>query len=124
MSDSAARAFSPLRQQAESTMKNLERATQAEAEQGRQLRAAQSALVWKSLAVLGVGALALAAGSGWWAWSNYQQAQQYRMDADIGRRLAQADIVRCGEGLCANVDARAPAAGERRQYLVVRPRVR
>jgi len=100
----------------------LERAAGAAVEAARQLQRAQTTMVWKSLAFLALGGLLLVGGTSAWAWNNKQEAQRYQVEAELGRRISQSDLVQCGEGLCANVDPKAPRIGERRQYLPVKSR--
>ncbi|HEY0504728.1 MAG TPA: hypothetical protein VGD42_14700 [Lysobacter sp.] len=115
-------AVDKLEQQTARIAGKLEWVAQTAGEQARQLTRAQTVLVWKSLAVLAVGAVMLVGGASVWAWQEKQEAQRHRIDADLGRRISQADIVQCGDGLCARVDPKAPRTGDRRQYWPIRPR--
>jgi hypothetical protein len=122
LAEHGAQAVGRLHQQAESTAQRLAQVADVAAEQGRQLSRAQSVLVWKSLAVLAVGAVLLTAGSSLWAWHSRQEAQRYEVEAAIRRRIGAADVVRCGEYLCAHVDAKAPRVGDKQQYQQIKPR--
>jgi hypothetical protein len=101
---------------------HLQQAAEAAGQQARHLNRAQTTMVWKSLALLGVGGVFLVAGTGAWIWNKKQEANRYQVEADLSRRITQSDIVQCGEGLCANVDLKASRAGDRKQYLPVKSR--
>lgn len=122
LTHSANDAIASLRAQAEAITAKLSWIAQAADEQTRQLTRAQTTMAWKAAIALGVGALTLAGGSTAWAWRQKEEAARYGIDAELGRRITQADIIRCGEGLCANVDLRAQRIGDRKQYLPVRTR--
>ncbi|PXV59073.1 hypothetical protein SAMN04487785_1179 [Dyella jiangningensis] len=122
LADNAARAMGQIHQQAETTAKQLASAADAAREQSRQLNRAQTTMVWKSLALMAVGAVLLAGGAGLWAWTSGKEAQRYRVEAELGRRISQSDLIQCGDGLCANVDAEGERVGDQKQYVPVKSR--
>ncbi|HEV7271415.1 hypothetical protein [Pseudoxanthomonas sp.] len=92
---------------------------------GRQMAALagmQRTVVVKSLLWLGLGGVSLAVGSSLWAWHAWRQAGQFAVEADLGQRIGRADLAKCGEGLCANVDLQGRGHGDRRQYRPVKAR--
>lgn len=86
------------------------------------LARSQRALVRVSLVWLGVGGVFLLLGTSLWAWHMGRQARQHSVEADLGARIGQADLVKCGVGLCANVDISVRGQGDRQQYRPVRVR--
>ncbi|MDR7067703.1 hypothetical protein J2X02_000520 [Pseudoxanthomonas japonensis] len=86
------------------------------------LARSQRALVRVSLVWLGVGGMFLLLGTSLWAWQMGRQARQHSVEADLGARIGQADLVKCGVGLCANVDISVRGQGDRQQYRPVRVR--
>ncbi|WP_334178278.1 hypothetical protein [Pseudoxanthomonas sp.] len=78
---------------------------------------ARVSLVW-----LGVGGVFLLLGTSLWAWHMGREARQHSVEADLGARIGRADLVKCGAGLCANVDISVRGQGERQQYRPVRAR--
>lgn len=122
LKDNSVGALEQVHRQAGETARQLQQAANAAGEQGRQLSHAQTALVWKSLAVLTLGGLLLTVGTAVWAWNNKKEAQRYQVDAEINRLISQSDVVQCGERLCANVDLKAGRTGDKQQYRPVKPR--
>lgn len=86
------------------------------------LARSQRALAGVSLVWLGVGGLFLLMGTSLWAWQMVRQARQHSVEADLGARIGRADLVKCGNGLCANVDISIRGQGDRQQYRPVRGR--
>jgi hypothetical protein len=111
-----------VQQRTAESIQALTRAAEVAGEQARQLNRAQTTLAWKSLAFLAVGGLLLMGGTSTWAWNKKQEAERYQVDAELGRQISQSDLVRCGDGLCVNVDLKAQRSGDRKQYLPVRSR--
>jgi hypothetical protein len=120
--ENAAQAMDQVHRQTEVTSQRLTAAAETAREQSRQLNRAQTTMVWKSLIFMAVGALLLVGGSSLWAWTSSKEALRYRVEADLGRRVSQADLVKCGEGLCANVDGKGQRLGDKQQYAPVRLR--
>lgn len=122
LEQSITHAVEPLKAQAQQIADKLEWIARTADEQAQKLTRAQTTLAWKAAIALGLGALMLAGGSTAWAWRQKQEADRHQFDADLGRRIRQADITKCGEGLCANVDAKAPRLGDRKQYVPIKSR--
>lgn len=79
-------------------------------------------LVWKTVAAVG-GSLALLLAGGIWLSTYYANVvSRSRLSADMVQLYNRADLSRCGEHLCANVDMRATPVGEQRQYRPVQMR--
>ncbi|MCW4454739.1 hypothetical protein OK348_08010 [Flavobacterium sp. MXW15] len=78
---------------------------------------------WKSLLAAGLAVLLLLAGGTWLSLGYRQEIERNRVSAQLLEAYNRADVVLCGEGaLCANVDTRAPAVGEKQQYRIIRSR--
>lgn len=92
------------------------------ARQMGELARAHQILVRVGLLWLGVGGLFLVAGSSLWTWHMGRQARQYGVEADLAARIERADVVKCGDGLCANIAMSARGQGDRQQYRPIRPR--
>lgn len=122
LTENAAQAMGQVHQQAETTAKRLTSAADAARKQSKQLNRAQTTMVWKSLGFMTIGAVLVVAGTSLWAWSSGQEAQRNRVEAELGRRISQSDIVKCGAGLCANVDAKAARVGDKNQYVPIKSR--
>lgn len=76
-------------------------------------------LVWKTVAAVG-GSLALLLAGGLWLAANYAGViRENQLSADVMRLYNQADLTRCGERLCANVDMRSAPLGDARRYRPV-----
>jgi hypothetical protein len=95
---------------------------QAAARQLAGLPRSQHASTRLSLLWLVIGGLFLVVGVSIWSWQTGREALRNRVEADLGSRLGRADIVKCGSGLCANVDARGRGLGDRHQYRPIKPR--
>ena len=91
-------------------------------EQSRLLKQAQTTLVWRSMAFVALGGVMLVGGSSAWAWQQKRAADEHRLEAELIQRIRRADLVQCGDGLCANVDTRAARTGDRKQYLPIKTR--
>lgn len=100
----------------------IDSAARTAGEQSRLLKNVQTTLVWKSMAYVAAGGAMLVAGATAWAWQQKRVADEYRIEAELAQRIRRADLVQCGDGLCANVDTRAARVGDRRQYLPIRSR--
>lgn len=111
-----------LNQGIERTAGRLEWAGKVAGEQALTLSRAQTTMVWKSLFVLTAGALLALGGASVWAWTRKQEADRYRVDAELGRIISRADVVKCGDGLCANVETKGKRYGDKDQYRRVKAR--
>lgn len=88
----------------------------------RRLEALHRGLAWKVLGVT-CGCLALLLAGGIWLSMHYARViEENQLNADLLRRYNIADVVPCGEQLCANVDPKGPRAGDHQQYLPIRTR--
>ncbi|BAV95622.1 relaxation protein [Lysobacter enzymogenes] len=79
-------------------------------------------LVWKIVGAAFGSVLLLLIGGGWLLWQYRADIDRQRISAELLRAYNQADVTLCEERLCANVDDKAAAYGERKQYRPVRPR--
>lgn len=111
-----------LNQGIERTTGRLEWASKVAGEQALTLSRAQTTMVWKSLFVLVSGTVLALGGAGAWAWTKKQQADRYRIDAELGRIVSSADVIKCGDGLCANVEIKGQRYGDNNQYRRVKTR--
>ena len=57
-----------------------------------------------------------------WAWTKKQEADRYEVDAELGRIISQADVTKCGERLCANLETMGKRYGDNNQYRPVKKR--
>ncbi|RXD62645.1 relaxation protein, partial [Xanthomonas perforans] len=70
-----------------------------------------------------LGGLLLLLGGGGWLLTQYrQEIRDNRLRAELLRAYNGADVMLCGDRLCANVDTKGAAYGDRRQYRPVKPR--
>lgn len=89
--------------------------------QRTQLNKTQTALVWKGLGALIVGALLAVAGSGYFAWESMQQVKQAHFGEDILRATQSGKLTRCGDVLCAKVGKRPQRYGAGGEYVLLEP---
>lgn len=123
LAEGAEQKLHQLNQGIERTTGRLEWAGKVAGEQTLTLTRAQTTMVWKSLSILVVGALLASGGASAWAWTKKQEADRYRVEAELGHAINQADVALCQDGrLCANIDTRVKRQGDKRQYQVVRTR--
>ena len=79
-------------------------------------------LMWKTSAAV-IGSLALLLAGGMWLAAHYTTIiRENRLSADLVQLYNRADLTRCGDRLCANVDTQSPPMGDRQQYRPVQPR--
>lgn len=83
----------------------------------------QRAIARVTLVWLVVGGVFLLLGTSLWAWQMGRQARQHGVEADLGERIGRADLVKCGAGLCANVDISVRGQGDNQQYRPVKVRL-
>jgi len=102
--------------------KRMTQSGELAARQMESLARSQRAFARVSLVWLGVGGILLLLGTSLWAWHMGRQARQHSVEADLGARIGRADLVKCGAGLCANVDISVRGQGDRQQYRPVRAR--
>ncbi|CCG38402.1 relaxation protein [Xanthomonas citri pv. mangiferaeindicae] len=95
---------------------------QSLADQLKRIERGQRLLLWKGAAVV-LGSLLLLLGGGGWLLGQYrQQIRDTQLRAELLRAYNAADVTLCGGQLCANVDTKGAAYGDRRQYRLVKPR--
>jgi hypothetical protein len=82
----------------------------------------QTSLVWKGLVALLIGSVLAVAGTWAYARAQLKQIERQRMEARYLEAFNRADVVLCGEDLCANIDPSVPAQGADRRYRPIRPR--
>ncbi|MFL8092459.1 relaxation protein, partial [Xanthomonas vasicola] len=66
--------------------------------------------------------LVLLGGGGWLLTRYRQQIEDNQVRAELLRAYNAADVTLCGNRLCANVETKGAAYGDRRQYRQVKPR--
>lgn len=122
MTEQGSAALSKLNRQAEQAAERAEWAGRSFGQQQMQLTRTQTALLWKTWIGLAVGAVFLVGGTGYVAWKNKQAADRYDVDAVTARAITEADVILCGDRLCANVEAESKAVGDKGQYRPIKPR--
>lgn len=92
------------------------------AAQIRRMERLHRAIVWKTVgAVLG-SLLLMLVGSIWLSRHYYGVIRDHQIAGDLLKAYNGADVVRCGERLCANIDDAGKRYGDQGQYRPVRPR--
>lgn len=100
----------------------LHSGSQTLAGQLKRMEALHKHLMWKVTgAVFGSVALLLL-GGGWLLWQYRADIDHSRISAELLRAYNQADVTLCDGRLCANVDDKGKAYGDRKQYRPVQPR--
>ncbi|QHG87866.1 MULTISPECIES: relaxation protein [Xanthomonas] len=95
---------------------------QSLSDQLKRIERGQRLLLWKGAAVV-LGSLLLLLGGGGWLLSQYrQEIRDNQLRAELLRAYNAADVTLCEGRLCANVETKGAAYGERRQYRPVKPR--
>ncbi|TDK24394.1 hypothetical protein E2F46_08940 [Luteimonas aestuarii] len=84
--------------------------------------AVQTSLVWKSLVALLIGSVLAVAGTWSYARAQLGQIERQRVEARYLEAFNRADVVLCGDGLCANIDPSAKAHGADGRYRPIRAR--
>jgi hypothetical protein len=80
-------------------------------------------VVWKVSGIAVCALLALGLGGAALSKHYYDKIEENRISAELLRLYNHADVVRCGEQLCANVDMKGQRYGDKNgQYLPVKPR--
>lgn len=80
------------------------------------------AVVWKTYgAVLG-SLLLMLAGGAWLSQHYYGVIRNNQVAGDLLKAYNNADVVLCGDALCANVDTQGSGYGDKGQYRLVQPR--
>lgn len=110
------------RQQLDGSVAQTREAVAALAGGARRASAAQTSLVWKGMLALLVGSTLAVAGSWLFARTQLKQVERQRMEARYLEAFNRADVVLCGENLCANIDTSAPAHGADGRYRPIRAR--
>lgn len=100
----------------------LEWAGKVAGNQAMTLTRAQTTMVWKSLGTLAVGAVLALGGASAWAWTKKQEADRYQVEVELTRAINQADVIKCGDNLCANVETKGKPFGDKGQHRLVKPR--
>ncbi|USI99533.1 relaxation protein [Xanthomonas prunicola] len=95
---------------------------QSLSDQLKRIERGQRLLLWKGAAVVLGGLLLLFGGGGWLLTQYRQEIRDNQLRAELLRAYNGADVMLCGERLCANVDTKGAAYGDRRQYRPVKPR--
>jgi exonuclease VII large subunit len=86
------------------------------------LDTAASKLLWRTSAIVIACLSLLLAGGGWLLFHYRADIHRHQISANLLRAYDQADVVLCGDALCANVELRGAGAGDRGQYRLVLPR--
>lgn len=96
--------------------------SQALAQQLQRMEGLHKSLIWKTSAAL-IGCLALLLVGGAWLTAHYVDViRDHQIDADKLKALNNADVMLCGDRLCANIDRKAKGYGDRSQYAPVKQR--
>lgn len=122
LADGAEQKLQQLNLGIEKTAGRMEWVSKVAGEQALTLNRAQTTMVWKSLSVLAAGALLALGGASAWAWTKKKEAGRYSVNADFGRAISQADVILCGERLCANIEAKGQRYGDEKQYRQIKAR--
>lgn len=100
----------------------VERSSRMLAAQIEQLQRLHRQLIWKTTGAA-VLALTLLLGGGGWLSTHYLRViRENQLTADQMKAYNAADLILCGATLCANVEARGPRYGDRRQYWPIKAR--
>ena len=79
-------------------------------------------LVWKTVGVTAICLLLLLGGGVWLSMHYTKIIRDNQLSAQLMQAYNRADVTLCDGKLCANVDAKSPRYGSRRQYIPVKPR--
>ena len=100
----------------------LQEGSQSLAAQLMKMQRLHERLIWKIAGTV-LGSLLLLLGGGGWLLSKYRSdIRENQISAELLRAYNQADVTLCEGRLCANVDAKGKAYGDKRQYRPVQPR--
>jgi hypothetical protein len=79
-------------------------------------------VIWKVASIAVCALLALGLGGAALSKHYYDKIEENRVSAELLQLYNRADVVPCGEQLCANVDVKGQRYGDKnRQYLPVKP---
>lgn len=117
-----AAAFTRFNQQMEAATKRAAVAADALEKERLALQQQRRSGIWISSGALLIGSLLAVGGSAYAVHHSYTRVEQHRIQAELLRAYNRADVVLCGERLCANVDDKTPRAGAQGQYRPVKPR--
>lgn len=106
----------------ERTTGRLEWVSKVAGDQALTLNRAQTTMVWKSLAALAIGSVLALGGASAWAWTKKQEADRYQVEIELTRAINRADVIKCGDNLCANVETKGKKFGDKGQHRLVKPR--
>jgi exonuclease VII large subunit len=96
--------------------------SQALAQQLQRMEGLHRRLIWKSMAAV-VGCMSVLLVGGIWLSMHYAGVIRHnQLAGDKLKAINAADMVVCGERLCARIDRQAQGFGEQGQYSVVRQR--
>lgn len=95
---------------------------QSLSDQLRRIERGQRVLLLKGAAVVIGSLLLLLAGGGWLLTQYRDEIRDNQLRAELLRAYNVADVTLCDGRLCANVETKGAAYGDRRQYRPVRPR--
>lgn len=84
------------------------------------IRRAQRGMAWKAGAVLIVGCLLAITGSGYAIWQARQTMAQASFTQELLDATQSGALTRCGETLCARVDAKARRFGTKGEFAEIR----
>ncbi|KRD39424.1 MULTISPECIES: hypothetical protein [unclassified Lysobacter] len=99
--------------------RNAEKTLQQLDDQRRELKREQKSLIWTGLIGLGLGALLAASGAGYLIWQSGREVKRAEFASDILRATKSGALSRCGQALCARVDANAKRYGPKGEYLLL-----
>ncbi|WP_166749131.1 relaxation protein [Xanthomonas cannabis] len=95
---------------------------QSLSDQLKRIERGQRLLLWKGAAVVLGSLLLLLVGGGWLLSQYRQEIRDNQLRAELLRAYNAADVVLCGDRLCANVETKGAAYGDRRQYRPIKAR--
>lgn len=95
---------------------------QALATQIQRMEALHRHLVWKTVAAAGGSVALLLAGALWLGVHYANIIRENQLSAELLQAYNRADVTRCGDRLCANVDMKATPVGAQQQYRPVQAR--
>lgn len=86
------------------------------------LQRQRSLWLWTAPLALLVGSAIAAGAAAYAVTSSRAEVERHRIEAALLRAYNRADVILCGERLCANIDERGARFGERGQYRPVEAR--
>jgi len=100
----------------------IRESTHALAQQIERMEHLHRMLIWKTLGAAVISLLLLLAGGVWLAMHYASVIRENQISADLLKAYNSADVVPCGNRLCASVDLKGQRYGNNGEYLPIRSR--